>query len=109
MNPRITDHRKPEEIRESDTLLVIGTDRILSGWGKAQDQTSLAGWVCNERNWTHVFNWVLRRGDMKRVRYVLLKDYRPRPGYILSIYPTPPAIVSEISRLDAMNRRDPKE
>ena len=72
----IEDERTPEQ-RKTHTLLVVGTDKFLSGWGLAEGGTSYAAWACTREHWDKVFNWVRRRGDQKRVRQVC-EPWRPR-------------------------------
>ncbi len=57
------------------TLLVVGTDRCLSGWGGAACGASFAAWACQEEDLQEVTEWVERRSDMSRVRVVI-----DRPG-----------------------------
>jgi len=73
---QIDDDRTAEQ-RASHRCLVVGTDSFLSGWGKASGGISYAAWACPYDVWERVFNWVARRGDMKRVRLVG-PDWRPR-------------------------------
>lgn len=63
----IQDDRTPEQ-RKTHTWLVIGTDRCLSGWGKARGGASIAAWACDPNDRDKVLRWVESRSDMKRVR-----------------------------------------
>lgn len=64
---RVRDDRT-EEQKKTHPYLVIGTDRILSGWGKASDGISVAAWACRGEDRKRVLEWVERRGDMTRIR-----------------------------------------
>jgi hypothetical protein len=66
-------------------VLVVGTDRCLSGWGKASGGVSYAAWACTPDTYHTVLAWVERRSDMLRVR--LCSDpYRPKGRGHLHIY-----------------------
>lgn len=85
----INEKRTPAELEEL-TVIVLGTDRFLSGWGGAEGGMSYAGWACRPEDLDAVEEWVEARGDMKRVR-VVTNDYRPGPGCAhLTIYPVRP-------------------
>ena len=62
--------------RTTHPVIIIGTDRILSGRGKAEGGTSYAGWACRYKDQYKVERWVRRRGDMKRVR-IVGTEYKP--------------------------------
>jgi hypothetical protein len=64
---QIQDDREQGEKAEY-CYLVIGTDRDMSGWGKAMGGVSLAAWACRGEDRKSVLEWVEGRGDMKRVR-----------------------------------------
>ena len=49
---------------QTHTCIVAGTDSLLSGWGKAQNGFSIAGWACTPNNENKVLKWVKNRGDM---------------------------------------------
>lgn len=72
----IKDDRTEEEKR-SHAILVIGTDKFMSGWGLAKGGLSYAAWACKREDDDACFNWVSSRGDMRRVRTVLARSYRP--------------------------------
>lgn len=78
------DERKPEEVRQYP-LLIGGTDRILSGWGKAESRPSYAFWACRPEDAYRVERWVRRRGDIQRVREVT-HDYRPSTDAHVTVY-----------------------
>ena len=72
---------RTEEQKGTHTWLVIGTDKFLSGWGKAEGGKSFAVWACKPENHNDCFWFVAKRGDMSRVRefseYGKLR-YRPK-------------------------------
>ena len=68
---------RTEEQKNTHTWLVIGTDRCMSGWGKAQGGVSIAVWACKPKDRQKVLSWVESRSDMKRVRESAGK-YRPK-------------------------------
>ena len=75
----IDDDRTPEQ-KTTHTWLIVGTDRGMSGWGKAQGGSSVAAWACKPEDSKYVLEWVERRSDMQRVREVSEwggKRYRP--------------------------------
>ena len=79
---------RTEEQKLTHTVAVVGTDRILSGWGKAEGMPSYAAWSFDGAI-THgerVYDWVSRRSDMQRVRMVSLDNYRPKRPSRLHIY-----------------------
>ena len=57
-------------------VVVMMTDRFLSGWGKAENGTSYAGWACRVGDIDSVERWVRSRGDAMRVR-IVGRDYHP--------------------------------
>lgn len=76
----IVDDRTPEQKRRL-TVLVVGTDPFLSGWGAAKDGVSYAAWACTPATYPAVLARIRGRGDMQRVR-VVGNDWRPRgPGH----------------------------
>lgn len=70
------DDRTPDE-RKTHTILVVGTDSFLSGWGEASGGLSYAAWACTSEQLPRVERWVRSRSDMKRVR-IASDPYRPR-------------------------------
>ena len=64
--------------RRTHTVLVVGTDSFMSGWGLAPGR-SYAAWACRPEDQYRVYRWVRSRSEMKRVRVVGC-DYRPRLG-----------------------------
>ena len=86
----IVDDRRTDEQRRKLTILVVGTDRVLSGWGLCEGGTSVAAWACTSDDVAAVEAWVRSRGDMRRVRVVYDlpgRGYRPRRAAHFSIYP----------------------
>lgn len=72
---------RPQE--QKGWLMVVMTDRCLSGWGKAKGDpsyaASYAAWPFPDGELSHVESWVRSRTDAMRVR-VVLPSYRP-PNY----------------------------
>lgn len=60
---------------------IAGTDRYLSGWGRAQGGSSVAVWACKPDDADRVRAWVESRSDMLRVRDVDLRTYRPKAAH----------------------------
>lgn len=73
---KIQDDRTPEE-KKTHSIIVVGTDSFLSGWGEAKGGVSYAGWACTSEQYTRVLEWVYNRSDMKRVR-VVENSWRPK-------------------------------
>ena len=73
---QIQDDRTPEQ-HETHTCIILGRDTFLSGWGKASDGYSYAGWACEPKHMQSVWHWVKSRSDMRNVRRVD-GDYRPQ-------------------------------
>lgn len=72
---KIQDDRTPEQ-KKTHSWLVIGTDRFMSGWGKAKGGVSYAVWACRPEDRHEVLSWVENRSDMKRVRETV-DPYKP--------------------------------
>jgi len=92
---QIEDDRTDEQ-RKTHTILVGGTDRCLSGWGKAEGGKSYAFWACLPEHEKAVTEWVERRSDLARVR-VVGNDYKPKgPGHchVYHVRPGHPALES---------------
>lgn len=85
MKPIIEDDRTEEE-RHCLRYLVVGTDKFLSGWGRAENRVSYAAWACRWIDLPVVEQWVRSRSDMQRVRVVEADKYRPRGAVHLHIY-----------------------
>lgn len=71
------DDRDPRQTL-THRLAVVATDSFLSGWGEAAGGVSYAGWAFKDGDQAKVERWVRARGEMKRVRIVILTNYRPR-------------------------------
>ena len=71
---------RTEEQKKSHTMIVLATDRFMSGWGPAKNGASYAGWACKPEDWQKVFDWVSSRSEMLRVRLVA-NNYRANPQY----------------------------
>ena len=72
------DDRTTEE-RDSHYLLVVATDKFMSGWGRCGNGgTSYAAWATDYDHVERVRAWVSRRGEMKRVRIVTARKWKPR-------------------------------
>lgn len=76
---------RTEAQKATHCVLVVGTDRFLSGWGKASGGVSYAAWACRVDDESRVLRWVESRKDLNRVR-VVGKDWRPRGNGHTHIY-----------------------
>ena len=72
----LEDDRTQEQV-QSHYILIGGTDRFMSGWGKAEGGKSYAFWACRPDDERNVMEWIERRGDIQRIRTVG-NDYRPK-------------------------------
>jgi len=72
---QLQDDRTPEQHRKPH-IIILMTDRCLSGWGKTNGGPSYAGWACTPDAAPGVERWVRSRSDAMRVR-VVGRDYRP--------------------------------
>lgn len=72
----LVDDRTDDEKR-SHTVIVLMTDRFMSGWGGAGNGPSYAGWACLPEDVNKVESWVRRRSEAMRIR-IVDGDYRPR-------------------------------
>ncbi len=68
---------RTESQKDSHYMLVVGTDKFLSGWGRATGGMSYAAWACGYNELKRVRAWVASRGDMLRVRTVYARGYSP--------------------------------
>ena len=78
------DDRTPEQ-KKTHTLIVLATDRFMSGWGMADAGASYAGWACTPELVDTVERRIRARGDMSHVR-IVGNDYRPRGAKHVHIY-----------------------
>ena len=76
---------RTEDQRRTHTVLIVGTDSFLSGWGEARNGVSYAAWACQPKDADRVERWVRSRSDMKRVR-VTGDPYYPKGTGHLQIY-----------------------
>ena len=74
----LVDDRTGSEKR-THTIIVMMTDKFLSGWGGAKGGPSYAGWACRPDDINTVERWVRSRSDAQRVR-IVGGDYRPPSG-----------------------------
>lgn len=79
--------------------LVVAFDPMMTRWGRACGRClkSLAAWATTAGDWHRVEAWVRRRGDMRRVRVVVVAEDATaaqiaracgatRPGTYLHLY-----------------------
>ena len=92
------DDRTPEQV-ETMPVAVVGTDGFLSGWGLCAHGTSVAAWACRPEHLRAVQEWVESRKEMRRVRTVMLKGYRPKCAH-LHIY----AVHDDHAALESLRR-----
>ena len=85
MTIQVEDDRTTAQ-RETHNWAVVGTDRFMSGWGKAEGGTSYAAWATTGDNIDNLEYEIRKRSDMQRIRIVNLNDYRPRGNGHLHIY-----------------------
>lgn len=67
---------RTEEQKKTHSIVILMTDRFLSGWGQTNGGPSYAGWACTYEDADKVENWVRSRTDAMRVREVS-GNYRP--------------------------------
>ena len=72
------DDRTPEQ-RQTHNVIILATDKFMSGWGLAKGGPSYAGWACRPALRGILEARVRNRPDMQRVR-VVCGDYRPPSG-----------------------------
>ena len=72
----LQDDRPPEQ---KSWLMVVMTDRFLSGWGEAEGGPSYAAWPFPDGERGQLESWVRARTDAMRVR-IVLPSYRPPRG-----------------------------
>lgn len=88
----VQDDRLPHE-KATHTVLVVGRDKFLSGWGLAKGGMSYAAWACEPQHEQRVLAWVEGRSDMKNVR-VRETDYVPSGRGHFHIYVVRPGHAS---------------
>ena len=77
---------RTDDQKKTHNVIVLATDSFMSGWGKASDGPSYAGWACRNEDVYRVERWLMNRDEMKRVR-IVSGDYRPsRSGGHCHIY-----------------------
>src|SRR3990167_8571363 len=69
------DDRTPEQKR-THSVIVLMTDRCLSGWGGAGRGPSYAGWACKPELANTIEQRIRGRSDARRVR-IVGGNYRP--------------------------------
>jgi hypothetical protein len=79
------DDRTAVERLVTHTVLIGGTDKVLSGCGLAKNGRSIAIWACKPEDAATVEKWVASRDDMSRVRKVRA-DYRGKETDHVHVY-----------------------
>ena len=74
----LKDERTPEQ-HKTHTLIVLMTDRFMSGWGQATGGYSYAGWACTPALLDTIEQRIRARSDAMRVR-IVGGNYRPPAG-----------------------------
>ena len=69
---------RTEEQQGILTMGVVGTDPWLSGFGKARGGNSYAVWACSPEDIHELYPLIKDKLNLKRVRIVDLRKYRPR-------------------------------
>ena len=67
---------RTDEQKKTHKLLVVATDKFLSGWGRAESGTSRCAWACEPHNVEKIYRWVKSRPEMKRVA-IVTGNWRP--------------------------------
>ena len=70
---------RTEAQKKEFPIIVLMTDKFLSGWGQANGGPSYAGWACGEGYINACESWVRQRSDSSRVR-IVGNDYKPPSG-----------------------------
>lgn len=83
----IIDDRRTDEDKAATWGFIVATDKFLSGWGGAPRRSIFAVPVRSYEEARIVDDNMRHRSEMKRVRLVIGKNYRPKlyPGDHLSI------------------------
>lgn len=72
------DDRTPEQ-KKIPHVIVLATDRFMSGWGGAKGGPSYAGWAVPLNKADEVERRIRGRAEMRRVR-IVGATYRPKAG-----------------------------
>ena len=72
------DDRTPEQ-HKTHTVIVLMTDGFMSGWGRARNGPSYAGWACRPDQLNEEERRIRARSEARRVR-IVLGNYKPGPG-----------------------------
>lgn len=85
----IEEDRTAEEVQKTIGF-VVATDKFMSGWGNAEGRSLIAVPFTSEEDREKVLRRIARRSEMKRVRTVRGKEFKPRlnSGDHLHIYDT---------------------
>lgn len=88
---------RTEAQKTTHDVLVIATDRFMSGWGRAAGGVSIAAWACRGDDAGTVESWVRSRHEMHRVRVTCNPRYKPRTNgcahfHIYAVGPEHPAL-----------------
>ena len=75
---KLQDDRTPEQ-RLTHNLIVLMTDRFMSGWGEAEGGPSYAGWACRPELIDTIERRIRERSDAMRVR-IVSGNYSPPSG-----------------------------
>ncbi len=73
----VINDRRTEAQKQRLTLLVVGTDKVLSGWGQARGGASFLAFACDSKTLDQVLKMARDRTDLYRVRVVI--DSRGSP------------------------------
>ena len=71
---------RTDEQKQTHTMIALGTDSFMSGWGGAEGGASYAGWAFPEGHESAAMGMVAARSEMQRVR-LLSGDYKPNSRY----------------------------
>jgi len=72
---------RTDEQKKTHKVLVVATDKFLSGWGRAENGSSCCAWACEPHQVEKIYRWVCSRSDMHNVQKVKgdwnVRDYNP--------------------------------
>ena len=72
---------RTEEQKKTHILAIVAADKFMSGWGGATGGTSRAAWACHpDVSTDRVWNWVRARREMRHIKLIDLRTYRPPRG-----------------------------